>query len=273
MERVLFYAAGLPVYLYGFMIAVGLFFSTMLLLREGRRKGLGGHRMFDFAIGASASFLIGARVFSGLQHYGLGMLARPWLVLTHQLGLHQTAGIACVILFGLLFAYYHNLLLSVFLDAVAPSMALLAAFAALGSNVFGAETDLPWAVVFGNLQLHPLPLYMGLGYYTVFSLLWRARKHIRFDGQLALGLFVCMTWLHVLLIPVRQLEERDPILFWGLLIAAVPTSVLWVKLYSEGRFAALYRRRSRGIFRLLTDVMVFIVVAFVMTTMFYLRVV
>lgn len=273
MERVLFYAAGLPVYLYGFMIAVGLFFSTMLLLREGRRKGLGGHRMFDFALGASASFLVGARVFSGLQHYGLGMLARPWLVLTHQLGLHQTAGIACAIFFGFLFAYYHNLLLSVFLDAVAPSVALLAAFAALGSNVFGAETDLPWAVVFGNLELHPLPLYTGLGYYAVFSLLWRSRKHIRFDGQLALGFVVGAAWLHVLLMPVRQMEHRDPLVFWGLLILAVPASVLWVKLYSEGRMAMLYRRRSRGVLQLFADLLVFLVVALAMTTMFYLRVV
>lgn len=53
--------------------------------------------------------------------------------------------------------------------------------------MLGRETTSVWGVDLGEFVLQPLPLYSALAYYVIFSLLWRLRRNLRYDGQLFLG--------------------------------------------------------------------------------------
>lgn len=69
VDNVLFYFAGMPVYVYGFFTSIGLLFGATSALKAGRRRGIGWSNMFDFILGTAFVFLPQA----DLQSYGDSM--------------------------------------------------------------------------------------------------------------------------------------------------------------------------------------------------------
>lgn len=243
MEHVLFYIAGFPIYSYGFALAAGLFFGSLVAFREAKRRGIGIYRMLDFVVGASIAFLLGGQLVAGFQELGVRILLRPWILLTTMdQGVSILGGLFFAVFYGVWFVYRNNLIVSIFLDAVAPSIALVQAIAALGSNVYGRGTELAWAVHFGHLSLHPLPVYAAVGYYSVFTILWRNRRNTRFDGQLFLGYLALGAWLQFILSFFAEVGGMS-VSPWLYALLAVALTGLWSYLFINSPMSSNRRWR------------------------------
>lgn len=261
MENVWFYFAGIPVYIYGVMISCGVFFGTILTLREGRRHNISWRIMFDFILGTGFTFFLASRLSVIWIEYGWGSVLRPWKIFTCiSQGVNVEVGMIFALVFALLFTLRHQIFGLAFFDAITPGVLMVKLFGALGSNVFGNNTNMPWAVSFGELEVHPLPLYFALGYYVIFFLVWQVRRNQRFTGQAAFGALALGFWLQLILSFISNVNR-----YW---ILTLLFSFAWSYLFinspppKRGR-SSLVISVSQGI--------IFLVVVLVLIIFFYSR--
>lgn len=228
------------------MLGLGILGGSSLALREARRRGIGMERMSDYVFWAALVFLVVGRIAQCVAVHGFQLLTRPWVVVTElSFGIHFTAGLVAVALFSLWFIYDRSIVPSLFVDALTPAVALTLALSHLGSDVFGRSTSLPWAVQLGEFQMHPVQLYAAIGFYTIFTILWRMRRATRYDGQLFVGFVTMTAWLMWILSFFREVGERS-MSPWVLFFLAMAASLMAVLLYMNSpRPYGLRRRTSR----------------------------
>ena len=225
VDNVLFYFAGMPVYVYGFLTSLGLLFGAVSALSAGRRRGIGWCKMFDFILGTAVVFLIAGRLSVLLQEYGAGALVRPWKIITRLSdGVDLKVGLIFAVLYGLISTKRNDIFGIDFLDAITPGDVWIKIFSSFGSQVFGRSTTVPWAVQLGDFKLHPLPLYTAVGYYLIRFVIKQIRRAQRFDGQVFIATLTLAVWLQWLLLFVS--EGSSVYAFWlypliGLLLAAL----------------------------------------------------
>jgi len=261
LDNIWFYFAGIPVYVYGVMVSCGVFFGTIITLREGRRHNIRWQTMFDFIIGTGFTFFLAGRLGVLWAEYGFGSLLRPWLIFTEiNQGIHAEVGFIFAVIFGLLYTLGHQIFGLDFLDAITPGVLVIKVFSALGSNVFGYTTNMPWAVSFGELAVHPLPLYFALGYYLIFFILWRIRRNLRFDGQVALGALALVAWLRSSLSLFADINSP-----W---ILAIIASLAWGYLFVN---SPPPRRDRANMLLSVSQTIVFLVVVLTIIIFFYSR--
>lgn len=244
MENVLFLFADLPVYSYGFMIGLGIVFGSLLACREGRRRGLDDNAVFYWFVLVTLVFVVAGRVGFVLSVHGWRILAYPWVLFT-GFQIDEIAGLVAAAIFGTVLLIQWFPMPMAFLDTIAPSLALIQSLANLGSNVFGRQTTVPWAIRLGYFRLHPMPLYGAIIYYLIFSTLWRARRQTRFDGQLIIGFFALSAMAQWFLLRFREMSgvSWNPLLF---AIPAIGLAGLWVYLYIQAPLLPLNKRRRRS---------------------------
>ena len=109
---------------------------------------------------------------------------------------------AAIGIFGALYMYVRNRQDQPYLwilDRIVVTVALGGFFIRIGnffnSEIYGTPTDLPWAIVFSNVDTvprHPAQLYESLAYGLIFLLLYAvyARKRDRTPSGMLLGLFL-----------------------------------------------------------------------------------
>jgi len=246
LENVLFSVLGVPVYAYGLMLGLGVLGGSSLAMREARRRGIGIDRMFDYILAASLIFLAAGRGAQTISQHGAAVITRPWLFVTEIFeGVHLTAGFAGVIVFTLWFIWHRRLIPTVFFDALTPPLALALSLSQLGSDVFGRSTDMLWAVSIGGFQMHPVQLYAAVGYYTMFTLLWRMRRSTRYDGQLFVTFLTMTSWQLWILSHFRDVGEQS-LSPWVWLLLALAMTSFCVLLFMKSPRPFGWRRRSRG---------------------------
>lgn len=217
--------------------------------------------MFDFILGVGFTFFLASRVGAMWAEYGWGSFLRPWQILTQAgQGINVEVGIIFAVIFGLLFTLRHQIFGIDFLDAITPGVLMIKLFGSLGSSVFGYTTNMPWAVSFGELDVHPLPLYFALGYYLIFYLLWRVRRSQRFTGQAALGALTLGFWLQLILSFVSEVN--------GSFILTLVSTLAWGYLFIN---SAPPRRRRNSLVLSVSQTIIFLVVVFVLIIFFYSR--
>ncbi len=267
MENVLFIFAGIPVYSYGFMIGLGLICGSLLTCREGRRRGLDYDAVFSWFVWTTVVFLIAGRIAFVFSMHGWRMFMYPWVLFT-GFQVDEAAGLIAAVVGGVVLAikFFPNPL--EFLDILAPGLALIQSFANLGSNVFGRQTTVPWAVQLGYFRLHPMPLYGAIAYYLIFAILWRARRYLRFDGQLIIGFFALSSWTQWFLLRFREMSavSWSPRIF---LVPAAALSILWVYLYVKAPLLPLSKRRVRS--PIIGWILSVLAVSLTMTLVFFWR--
>lgn len=214
MENVMFFFANLPVYSYGFMLGLGLLIGSALAQREGRRKGLGSDFVFQFVVKAALVFIVIGRFAYVYQFHGLRTFIYPWTLFS-GVQIDESWGLVATGVYTLYFLGRHVNNPASFLDALIPSVALIQSLGYLGSSILGRETSSLWGVDLGEFLLHPLPLYSALAYYFIFSILWRMRRNLRYDGQLLLGYLTLSALAQRLLMPFREVfgESTNPWLY------------------------------------------------------------
>lgn len=241
MESILFFFANLPVYSYGAMLGLGLLIGSYLAQREGKRKGLGADFVFQFIINGTLVFIAAGRIVCVFKVHGWRMVLYPWVLLS-GVQLDERYGALAAGLYTIYFLFRRTTNGAAFLDALTPPAALMQSLAYLGSSVLGRETTIPWGVHLGEFTLHPLPLYAALLYYVIFSFLWRARRNVRFDGQMFVGYLALSALAQRILQPFREISGESA-LPWLYTLAFVIFGLIWLYLYMQAPLTDVRRRR------------------------------
>lgn len=185
--KVLFHVFGLPIYFFGFMIAIGILAGLYVANLEAKRKKLDADKVFDVAFYSIISALIGARIFYILFYNLSFYLANPMEVIKiNEGGLSIHGGLIGAIGFAFYYFKRHRLSFLKYADALAPGIILGQAIGRIGCDVFGKvmASPLPWGVYYQGQLRHPAQVYEFLLNYVVFFFLWRKRKAINYDGQI-----------------------------------------------------------------------------------------
>jgi phosphatidylglycerol:prolipoprotein diacylglycerol transferase len=185
--KVLFHVFGLPVHLFGVMIAAGLFAGIYAAHKEIKRKGLDTEKFFDIVLYSIVSAVVGARLFFILFYDPMYYIKNPIDIFKiYEGGLSIHGGLLGAFLFGFLYIRKHKLDFFQYADAIAPGIILGQGIGRIGCDVFGrpVSLSLPWAVNYGGQMLHPAQVYEFILDYLVFFILLRKRKKIKYNGQL-----------------------------------------------------------------------------------------
>ncbi len=173
-----------PVYWYGAVYTVGFIGIFVWFWARRRACGLSDADVFTFTILFAAGILIGGRVFDILVYELDYYRDRPLAALNWWQGGMASHG---VLLGGLIataaFARMRGLSLIALLDEVVVPGVFLLAIGRLGNfvegGVIGAPTEMPWGVVYPDLDgaRHPVALYESAKNFVILPILiWAIRK-------------------------------------------------------------------------------------------------
>lgn len=270
MENILFFFAKLPVYSYGFMLGLGLLLGSYLAQREAKRKGLGADFVYEFIVKAVLIFILAGRIGVVFSVHRWRMFIYPW-VLFSDLQLDESVGLIAMSAYVLYFLLRYVDNPASFLDALTPPVALTQSLGYLGSSVLGRETSAAWGVDLGEFSLHPLPLYSAMAYYLLFSLLWRKRRDLRYDGQLFLGYLAFSAGIQRFLMSYEEVlgDSANP---WLYSLATLLFGIAWFYVYISSPFPdSRSRHGSKGWQSLFLYVASLLGVGLVMIKFFYWR--
>jgi len=173
--------------------------------------------------------IFGARLLYVMEH--IADYRRQWssVLALWQGGLTLYGGIIAGTVVGLWMAKRQGLSPWKVADALAPSVAIGAAFGRVGCFLngccYGRPTKLPWGVVyppdtfpgleFGATPIHPSQLYFSLASLALFVVLWRIRKRVRVPGMLFWGFVAAFALIRIPLDFTRAYEVESRVLELG----------------------------------------------------------
>jgi len=243
MYPILLKIGSITVYSYGFMLALGVGVSLILIMRKARKEGIDEEAVLDLTIITVLSGLIGARLFYVFFYDWEYYRLNPLQILDFRNeGLVWYGAFILGAAAALLYVRIKRLSFWRTFDLFAPYLALGYAFGRIGCFLngccFGTPTDLPWGVVFPGLDAvprHPAQLYSTLLSLGLFAFLLWLYPRRRFDGQVFLAYIIGYALLRFGLEFVRE-----NLIIWGSLsIAQVVAAGLLVIA------GLIYWRRSR----------------------------
>ena len=234
---------GLPLYWYGAVYTVG-FLGIFAWFRIRREKiGWSPAEVFDFVILIAAGILIGGRAFDiavyELDYYRLHPLhALDWWrggLATHGVLLGAAAGTA-------IFCRWRGKSFLATIDEAVVPAAFLFAVGRIGNflegGVIGAPTELPWGVVYADLEgaRHPVALYESAKNFLIIPLLAAVLARWPAGRGVATGAFIFLyAFLRFLVDLFRDYESAWAGLGTGqvfnLAMAAIGLAVLLACLY------------------------------------------
>jgi phosphatidylglycerol---prolipoprotein diacylglyceryl transferase len=191
----------LTIHFYGIVIMLGVVAATFLARREANWRGQNGELVWDMLVWMLIAGIIGARLWHiltpspSLEAQGV----TTYYYLTHPLDAiaiwNGGLGIAGAVAGGAIALYFfgrrHNLPFLIWLDILAPALALGQAIGRWGNffnqELYGAPTSLPWAIYIdpqhrlagfeNQAYYHPTFLYESLwNLANMVLLLWLSRR-------------------------------------------------------------------------------------------------
>jgi phosphatidylglycerol---prolipoprotein diacylglyceryl transferase len=182
MHPILFTIGPIKVFSYGFMIAMGLFLSFMIIRRRGDYKGIKADRLIDLIIATTCIGLIGARIMyimSFPEEY-----AGHWLdvIKVWEGGLVLYGGTITALIFLFVYSRAKREKLFLLTDAIVPYFALIQGFGRIGCFLNGCcggiVTDSCFGVHFPGTDhlVHPTQLYSAALCFIIAAVLFRINK-------------------------------------------------------------------------------------------------
>lgn len=197
-----FYIGSFKIYFYGIIVTTGVILAAWLASYEARRRKLESDKVWDALVWLMVGGIIGARLWhvftppKSMVEQGI----TTGFYLTHPLDLinirNGGLGIPGAVIGGVLallwFCRKHRLEFAVWADIAAPAIALGQAVGRWGNffnqELYGAPTDLPWAIYIDPARrlpgysaesyFHPLFLYESIwNLANMGFLLWLSRRH------------------------------------------------------------------------------------------------
>jgi phosphatidylglycerol:prolipoprotein diacylglycerol transferase len=168
---------------YGLFFAGGFLAGYKIMAQFYRRGGHPVENLSNLFVYLLVGTIIGARLGHVLLYQPDYYLARPWeILMIWEGGLASHGGFAGVVIAVYLYQKkYREMSFLELADRLAISAFLAAALIRVGnffnSEILGAPSNLPWAVVFAridNLPRHPAMLYEAGAYLLIFCLLYLA---------------------------------------------------------------------------------------------------
>lgn len=194
MYPVLLRIGDITVYSYGFMLALGVAVSLILIMRQAKKEGIDEEPVLDLTIISVLAGLIGARLFYVFfyewDYYRLNLLQ---ILDFRNEGLVWYGAFILGAAAAIVYMRIKKLSFWRMIDLFAPYLAVGYAFGRIGCFLngccFGTPTMMPWGVVFPGLDLvprHPSQIYSSLLSLGLFVYLLRLYPRRRFDGQVFL---------------------------------------------------------------------------------------
>lgn len=159
MRPILFEIGPIPVYSYGFMLAVAFLIADYLLSKEFKRLKLSVNYANELVVLALISGIVGAKFWYLIENLD-DFLKAPLDMIFSAGGLTWYGGF--IFAFVVLFIYVKHKKLPVLkvLDAASPALALGYGVGRIGCHLsgdgdYGIPTDLPWGTVYANGTLKP----------------------------------------------------------------------------------------------------------------------
>lgn len=196
MHPILFKIGPVPIYAYGFMLALGFMIGIYLARERAKIDGIDPNSVIDLGAYVLISGVVGARlvyVLANIREY----LSRPLEVfMVHHGGLVFYGGVALATATGVLFLRKRKISILRMGDSVIPYVALGQAIARIGCLLngccYGKPTSLAWGIQLPGhpLVLHPTQVYLSLNGLAVFLILVFLRERKSYPGQVFLAYFL-----------------------------------------------------------------------------------
>ncbi len=190
MHPILFSFAGINIYSYGLMVALGIVLSVFLIEKESVKSNLPKDEVVDLIFWIVAWGLVGARLFYVLLYPDFYLHSPLDILKLYKGGLVFFGGL----IFGIIacFINFRNKKLPVLktLDVLILYLPLAHAFGRIGCFLNGCcsgkPTDLAWGICFpGHLYaVHPTQLYSSFLLLILFLVLYVIRGKQSFEGQI-----------------------------------------------------------------------------------------
>ncbi len=199
---------------YGFLFSIATVLGLYLALRYAETLGLDPQRVFRACLLVIGFAFVSARLFVVFRHFGY-YLANPLEIFLFWKGGTASSGAYIGGIVGALIgAKWQELSLAKFLDSCAPAVAFAIILGRLGCFLngccYGKISSFPWALRFPGgsgphydhlqqglisaaqlaLPVHPTQLYEALFALLLFLFLMKYRKRQKWDGELAVWLFI-----------------------------------------------------------------------------------
>jgi phosphatidylglycerol---prolipoprotein diacylglyceryl transferase len=207
----------------GLILLAGLWFSLETASRRGTARGLNEDRCFSLGFYAVIAGIVAARLAFVVAHFavysGLGSIGR---VLGSIFSLSPGTEIVPVGLVGCLvcaiaLARLWRIPMVQLADSYAPALAMMGVAIGvanlLGGEMYGVETDLPWAIpLWGGIR-HPTQLYFAIACLGLYGVLWRVEKTQPQGGVMTRTLLL---GIGVILLLIEPLRADSPTLIEGI---------------------------------------------------------
>lgn len=190
MHKVLFYIGSVPVFSYGFMIAVGFLFSILLGIKLGKARGINSEKVIQLENLVLLTGIIGARLLYVLLNFEKYADNPVRIIDIRSGGLSWHGGVIVGIISIYLFARKEKLPFRDISDLSMISGLFGLAFGRVGCFLhgccYGKTTGLPWGTVFpdqGMIPRHPTQIYeciLDLLILFILIYLWKRNK---FGGE------------------------------------------------------------------------------------------
>ncbi len=211
---------------YGVCLAAAVLLTVWLVERDARKRGEGGHRIFDLAVIIMAASITGARVMYVAQHWSEYRFDVLRSFMVWEGGLVFLGGLLPGIVVGLLYLRLKGM--CHLRDTIALYLPIGVAVTRVGCFLngccYGVPTDLPTGVVFPphsaagaefmGVHIHPTQLYSAAAALLIFLIL----KVIQRRGP------------------------REGVLFWSFLLiySLFRFGVDWIRCYEATAYLALF---------------------------------
>jgi len=183
MHSTLFRVFGIPVFAYGTMMVVGFALGLWRAVRVGKARGMRPEPIYDIALVALLSGVLGARFVFVLINPETESFRQFFATWNGGLSFHGGVG------FATLATYVYVRIARVsfwqYVDLLTPSVAIGYAFTRIGCFLngccYGSPTTLPWGVRFSENGVltppsHPTQIYATLANLLIFFILTRLEK-------------------------------------------------------------------------------------------------
>jgi len=251
MLSIIFSAGPIVIYVFGFLMAIGIFLASFIIWRRLKDLGIKEERVLDFIIVAILLGLILARLLFILTNFSkFGFDFSRWIFFLRYPGLSFWGWLLGAFLSLKWFAKKEKWNLWEVADEITfgflPFLALMQLGAFLDGSGFGRSTHMPWGIYFPGtlLKRHPVSLFFAIALFIIWFLLIKSERHWRTwrwyksnkDGFLVLSGLVLIFLIYI---PLAFIGASGLYLYWleiGVTIAIFLSLSILFYLHSGGSF-------------------------------------
>ncbi len=209
----------------GLALLAGVWFGLEIAARFGRKRGIRDDTIYNIGFWSLVGAVVAARLAYVLIHLpvylGITPIPRALLAVITPVPGNENAVVGVVVGAAIFtgMAKRQSIDILALLDSYAPAIALMVVGIGLsnlfGGDLYGIETNLPWAIDLWGAQRHPTQIYLLLVGLFVFSAL--ILHEVRASQSRSTGVLfqVTLIAIGITLLLIEPLRADSPVIFNG----------------------------------------------------------